>query len=107
MSYFPIELDRIRTFKYGMRAIDLIEKKFKKPIMKIEGIQDGNLSMNEYSVVIWAGLVHEERGLTPDKVMDLIDEYSSIGKVSLEMWKAFNAAFKNDVEVEEVEGKNE
>ncbi len=27
MSYYPIELDKVRNLKYGMRAIDLIEKK--------------------------------------------------------------------------------
>ena len=109
MSYYPIELDRERTLKYGMRAIDLIEKKFKKPIMKIEGMQDGSLSMNEYSILIWAGLVHEDRGLTPDKVMDLIDEHSSLKIISKEMWLAFNEVFKDDEDEEETEqqGKNE
>ena len=26
MSYYPIELDKERTFKFGMKAIDRIEK---------------------------------------------------------------------------------
>jgi len=110
MSYYPITLDKERQLKYGMRAIDLIEKKFKKPIMKIEGMQDGNLTMVEYSILIWAGLVHEDRSLTPDKVMDLIDEHSSLKIISNEMWTAFNEVFKDEaVEEEEtpVEGKNE
>ena len=52
MSYYPIELDKARNLKYGMKAISLVEKKFKKPIMKIEGMQDGSLSMEEYAVIM-------------------------------------------------------
>lgn len=96
MSYYPIKLDKVRNLKYNMRAIDAIEKKFKKPVMKIEGMQDGALSMNEYATLIWAGLVHEDNNLTPDKVMDLIDEHSSIRAISQEMWKAFNEVFEDD-----------
>ena len=99
MSYYPIELDKIRNLKFGMRAISLIEKKFKKPIMKIEGIFNGVLTMEEYATLIWAGLVHEDKNLTPNKVMDLIDEYSSLTTVTEELWKALNEVFG----VEEVE----
>ncbi len=106
MSYYPIELDKVRNLKYGMKAISLVEKKFKKPIMKIEGMQDGSLSMEEYAVIIWAGLTHEDKNLTPDRVMDLIDEHSSLKKVSKEMWNALNEVFANDETVEE-EAKNE
>ena len=106
MSYYPIQLDKSRNLKYGMRAIDLIEKKFKKPVMKIESLQDGSLTMNEYATLIWAGLVHEDRDLTPEKVMDLIDKYSSIAIVSKEMWTAFNGVFASDEEVAKEE-KNE
>jgi hypothetical protein len=105
MSYYPIKLDKIRNLKYGMRAIDLIEKKFGKPIMKIEGIGDGALTMEEYATLIWAGLVHEDKELTPDKVMDLIDEYSSITKVTQDMWKALNEVFVKEEDKED-EGKN-
>ena len=34
--YTPIELDKVRNFKYGMKAISLVEKKFKKPISKVD-----------------------------------------------------------------------
>jgi len=115
MSYYPIQLDKERTFKFGMKAIDRIEKKFKKPIMKIEGIENGTLSMQEYATLFHAGLMHEDKDLTPDKVLDLVDEYSTLGKVTKVFWAAFNEEFKtgdkedeSDKEVEETEEtKNE
>mgnify|MGYP001260785912 CR=1 FL=1 len=103
MSYYPIELDKVRNLKYGMRAIDLIEKKFGCPIMAKEGMITGVLTMEEYATVIWAGLVHEDKDLTPDKVMDLIDEHSSLTKVTQDMWEAFNAAYETEKEEEEKE----
>lgn len=95
MSYYPVELDKVRNFRYGMKAISLIEKKFKKPISKIDM---DNLTMEETAVMIWAGLVHEDRDLTPDKVMDLVDEYSNIQAVIETIGEAFQGAFGNIAE---------
>ena len=32
--YYPIQLDKSRNFRYGMKALDLIEKKMGKPFFK-------------------------------------------------------------------------
>ena len=107
MSYYPIQLDKSRNFRYGMKAISLIEKKFKKSIMQIEGIQNGALlSMNDYATIMWAGLVHEDNKLTPERVMDLVDEYSNLREASQIMWEALNDAFGVEG-ADNVEGKNE
>jgi UDP-N-acetylglucosamine:LPS N-acetylglucosamine transferase len=84
-----------------MKAISLIEKKFKKPIGKIDY---ENLTMEEAAILIWAGLVHEDNNLTPEKVMDLVDEYSNFREVIAEMMEAINKAFGLDEE--EVKEKN-
>jgi len=106
MSYYPIELDKTRNFKYGMRAIDLIEKKYGKPIMEIDGINNGMLTMEDYATLIWAGLSHEDKELTIEKVMDLVDEHSSIAEVSKIMWNALNDVFKVEEDGENQKGKN-
>lgn len=98
MSYYPIELDKERTFKFGMKAIDRIEKKFKKPITAIHMEE---LTMQDYAVLFHAGLMHEDKDLTPDKTMDLIDEHSTIGQASKIMWEAFNESLKTGDEEEE------
>lgn len=90
MGYTPIELDKIRNFRYGMKAISLVEKKLKKPMAKVEM---DSLTMEDSAVLIWAGLAHEDRDLTPDKVMDLIDNYSSLPKVMEAAGQALQEAF--------------
>lgn len=90
MSYYPIELDKVRNFRYGMKAISLVEKKLKKPIAQIDLEA---LTMEDTAIMIWAGLQHEDKNLTPDKVMDLIDEHSNVMTVVEAMSKAMSEAF--------------
>ncbi len=90
--FFPVKLDKMRNFRYGMKAISLIEKKLGKPIGKIDL---ENLTMEDAAVMIWAGLVHEDKDLTPEKVMDLVDEYSDVQTVLTAMGEAFQGAFGN------------
>lgn len=95
--YYPIQLDKARNFRYGMKAISLIEKKFKKPVSQIDM---DNLTMEDTATIIWAGLQHEDKDLTPDKVMDLIDQYSNINSVLEAMSEAFQGAFGKNEESE-------
>ena len=88
--YTPIILDKTRNFRYGMKAISLIEKKMKCNVSKIDF---ENLTMEDTATLIWAGLVHEDRELTPEKIMDLVDEHSNIKDVAKVMGKAMNEAF--------------
>lgn len=104
MSFYPIQLDKTRNLRYGMRALSLIEKKLKKPVAKIDM---ENLTMEDTATIIWAGLQHEDKDLTPDKVMDLVDEYSNIPAVMQAMGEAFASAFGIDKPGEKEEAKNE
>lgn len=99
---YPVTLDRERIFKYGMKAISLVEKKFKKPIAKIDM---ESLTMEDTAVLIWAGLFHEDAQLTPDKVMTLVDDYSNMTDVMEIVGQAMEGAFASKKEDAE-EGKN-
>lgn len=88
--YTPIQLDKVRNFRYGMKALKRIEKMTGKPIMKLDM---DNLSIEELSVMLWAGLVHEDESLTPDSVIDLIDDHSNMTDAAEVMGEAFSRAF--------------
>lgn len=90
MNYHPVQLDKVRNFKYGMRALNLIEKKMKKPVAQIDM---ENLTMEDTATLIWAGLQHEDKDLTVEKVMDLVDDYSNIQAVMGDMTEALYSAF--------------
>lgn len=99
--YYPIQLDKSRNLRYGMKAISLIEKKFKKPISKVDM---DNMTMEDTAVMIWAGLVHEDKDLTPEKVMDLIDNHSTLPDVLEVMGEAIKGAFGKEEGKEEKNG---
>lgn len=99
--FYPILLDKMRNFRYGMKAISILEKKFNKPISKIDM---DNLTMEDAATLIWAGLQHEDTELTIDKVMDLIDEHSDLQTVLKAMSEAFAGAFGSKEETKEKNG---
>lgn len=88
--FTPITLDKARNFRYGMKAISRLEKVFGKSISNIDL---NGLTMEEVATLIWAGLVHEDAKLTPDKVMDLIDDHSNVAAVMEVASKAMGEAF--------------
>lgn len=105
MSYFPIELDKIRNLKYGMRAISRVEKVLKKPISQIDM---NNLYMEDMATIVWAGLVQEDPTLTVSKTMGLIDDSNlSVTEVFDIVGNALNKAFSGDEETEEKETEEE
>lgn len=74
MKDFVLNLDRPRRLKFGFKAIRLIREKFgDRDIADLM-----NMKVDEMPIVAWAGLVHEDEGLTAEKVEALIDE--KIGK---------------------------
>lgn len=101
---YPIKLDIDRHFRYGMRAISLVEKKFKKPISQVDL---NNLTMEDTAVFIWAGLVHEDKNLSSDRVMDIVDQYSNVPTVLKLAGEALQEAFPTEEDAEvDTDGKN-
>lgn len=88
--FTAIQLDKSRNFRYGMKPLHLIEKTLG---VKIAKLNFDDLSQYELAVIVWAGLVHEDSSLTPDRVMDLVDEHSNITQVAEVMGKSFQASF--------------
>lgn len=83
--YIPYQLDKMRNLRYGMKAFSLVEHKVGVPLAKIDL---NNLTMDQLATLIWAGLAHEDKELTEEKVMDLIDDYSDIKEASEMLTKA-------------------
>lgn len=85
-----IQLDKVRNLRYGINALCTIEDLLGKSISSLD-LQ--NLSMKDLRLVIFAGLLHEDNTLTPEKVGALIDDYSNIGEISQKLGEAFTLAF--------------
>jgi len=49
--------------------------------------------MKDLRTILYAGLCHEDKELTPEKVGELIDDYSNIAAIGEKLGEAFNVAF--------------
>ena len=85
-----IELDKPRTFRYGMNALIKIEELTGKNLTKLDL---DNISVKDLRTIVYAGLFHEDKDLTPEKCADLIDEYSDIGTMAGKLGEAMTLAF--------------
>lgn len=85
-----IELDKPRTLRYGMNALAKIEDITKKPIVNIDL---NNIGIRDLLAIIYAGLYHEDKSLTLEKVGDLVDEYSTMNDIAEKVGEAFTLAF--------------
>ena len=88
-----IELDKIRNLRYGLNALVKVEELTGKSITKLDL---ENISMKDLRTILFAGLYHEDNDLTPEKVGELIDDYSNIGEVAGKLGEAFTIAFGGD-----------
>lgn len=89
-AFIPYELDKMRNLRYSLRALSLIEENIGIPLARLDV---NSISIKHLSIMIWAGLYHEDKDLTPDMVMDLIDDYSDMDKANEAMIKALDEAF--------------
>ena len=99
---YPINLDKERNLKFGMRALDQAEKRTGIPVMAMD-IND--LTMNQIATLVWCGLTHEDKNLTVGNVMDLIDDYSNLASVLAVVGPAINEAIAGKSVAEEAPDK--
>lgn len=94
-KYIGIELDKQRNLRFGMVALMKIEEKLGKPFAQIDF--EFGLQYKDLATIIWAGLEHEDKTLTPETVAGLIDDYSDIQTVMTKLGEAMTEAFGKNV----------
>jgi hypothetical protein len=97
-----INLDKPRTLRYGINALAKIEDVTGKALMKLDL---NNIGIKDLLGIVYAGLYHEDKDLTIDKVGDLIDEYSSLNEVAENVSKALTLAFGEAKEKKDTKGE--
>jgi hypothetical protein len=70
----PIELGgKTRNLKYGFNALVDLEETLNIPVEDLLNIFSGKVKLGDLRAVLWAGLKHEEPGLTVEQVGDMLD----------------------------------
>lgn len=85
-----LELDKPRGLRFGLNALVRVEEMIGKPISKLDL---DNISVKDMRTIIYAGLYHEDKNLTPERVGELIDDFSDINTVAEKLGEAMTEAF--------------
>lgn len=85
-----IELDKARNLRYGINALVTVEELTGKPLTKLDL---ESVSIKDLRAILYAGLCHEDKTLTPEKVGQLIDDYTNITEIAGKLGEAFTLAF--------------
>lgn len=87
-----IELDKVRTIKFGIKAMKKLEKMFNCKLLKaLEKMSD--LSTDEAVKVLFIGLSWEDKDLTLEQLEDLLDEHVMIGDLLKKISDSIGASF--------------
>jgi hypothetical protein len=85
-----IMLDKERHLKFGFRAMRAFEKETGKNLLKMK-LDISEFNATELMIVLWACLLHEDKTLSLDDGIDILDK-SDLVSLSTKMMEAINAA---------------
>ena len=90
----PITLGgQTRNLKYGFNALVTLEETFGVKINELLTTLAGGLRLSDMRAILWAGLIHEDKALTPEAVGDMIDGVEDIAAIGTAIKAAIEAAF--------------
>lgn len=95
MSY--ITLDKEREIRIRNKAISQIEKRFKKPFIKIMS-DFADIITEDWIYMLYVGLKHEDSTLTVDTVENLADEHANLTEIIEAVTDACYEAYGTDKE---------
>lgn len=99
-----VHLDKPRTLRYTMRAMEKIEEETGKSVTDEAFLQ--GISATDLITVVWAGLIHEDRDVERDVVLDHVDVHS-IEDVAEKVRAAMGVASEGDEDGADEEGGGE
>jgi hypothetical protein len=89
----PIELGgKTRHLRYTFNSLCRLEEETGIPIGDIGNFKSGSLRLTTLRALIWAGLVHDDKDLTPEAVGEIFEDMD-LGTIADKIGEAFEAAF--------------
>jgi hypothetical protein len=86
--FTAIEFDKPRRLRFDVHAFIDLEQALGKPIQEILK----SMGLNEQAYLLWAGLKHEDKHLTPSLVKRMFNDYVEAGRSAQVLMTALNDA---------------
>ena len=103
-------LDKPRTIRFGVHALMLVERETGKNIFQLFATDETEVPLflrgtETVLKLLLFGLMHEDKELTEEKLIELIDEHSSLMEARTKLGEAFTAALTFSEEKEQPKKK--
>lgn len=95
-KFVTINADKARNLRYTFNSLMLLEENLDKPVTEI----GTNVSFKDINLLVWAGLIHEEPGLTREQAGEIIDaciENEGLQTLIEKAGQALSATFGNTI----------
>lgn len=86
-GYVKITLDKERNLRYTLNSLAELEDVLGVPLSELENVHMG---MKQVRAFLWAGLIHEDKDLTLEKVGDMVD-MDNMNEINEKITEAFKA----------------
>lgn len=102
MAYIPIKLDKTRNLLLGFKGLQMFKKITGTSLAKLDY---ENEDIEYYiPVIFYCGLIHEDKDLTLEKTIDLIDEHLGV-KGALDLLpQIIEETFGTEEDIKNVQG---
>jgi len=95
----PVELGgTTKHLRYDFNALVALEDQLGIPISDIGNMMAGSVKLGDLRSLIWAGLIHEDKSLTPADVGEWLD-FGQLNYIADQVRVAFESAFPEESEV--------
>jgi hypothetical protein len=95
----PIELGgKTKHLRYDFNALVAMEDELGIPISEIGDMMAGSVKLKDLRSLIWAGLIHEDKSLTPSDVGEWL-EFEELDYIAEKVRVAFESAFPEEADV--------
>lgn len=91
-----LKLDRERVLRFNVAAARKFKQLYGTPLYLVRVVKADGLEMLDHDClchILWAGLQHEDRRLTVDRVAELLDELLKAKRPLTEVYEAVAEAF--------------
>lgn len=100
--YTPVKLDKMRNILLGFKGMQLFKKITGKSLTKLDY---ENEDMEDYMpVIIYCGLIHEDKDLTLDETTELIDKHLGIKGALALLPKILEDTFGKEEDIKNLAG---
>jgi hypothetical protein len=84
---------KTHNLRFDYNALCALEEYSRLPIGELWERLTGSVHLRDIRSIIWAGLLHEDRSLTPEAVGEMID-FAKMSELAESVTKALDLAFK-------------